>query len=369
MDLKSRTMSVSYKTPSPARHTLAPCHFKARNINANGGAVKAFGILRHGTSAELRQLELPVPKPGPFEVLVRVVCSSVNPADIRARAPSAQRVIARTFPLVLGYDVSGVVESVGKCATRFAPGDEVFGSPSLKGQGANAELVLVDERSLQPKPRDMSHAEAAALSLAGVTALECLERAQSITHARRLLIHAGAGGVGHLQLQLARALGFEVWATAGSDASVAACKRFGADKVCDYREQDFVQACRDEAGAGGMPIIMDNVGGDVFARSMDALAPLGVLVSIVPTQTPVAGQLFPKAASLVYHVMGAESLWAIDPGSQGRALGRVVQLALQHGIRAHVSHRWPVRDLALAHAQIESGRTIGKVVIDVQDGW
>jgi NADPH2:quinone reductase len=302
-------------------------------------------------------------------VLVRVVCSSVNPADIRARAPSAQRMIARTFPLVLGYDVSGVVESVGECATRFAPGDEVFGSPSLVGQGANAELVLVDERSLQPKPADLSHAEAAALSLAGVTALECLERAQRTTHARRVLIHAGAGGVGHLQVQFARALGFEVWATAGGDDSVAACRRFGADKVCDYRKQDFVQACKEEAGAGGMPIIMDNVGGDVFMRSMEALAPLGVLVSIVPTHGNVADKLFQKAASLIYHVMGAESLWAIDPGSQGRALGRVVQMALQHGIRPQVSCRWPVRELASAHAQIETGRTVGKIVIDVQDGW
>lgn len=331
--------------------------------------MKAIGIHRHGTGVELGQLELPVPKPGPHEVLIRVVCSSVNPADIRAREPSTQRVIARTFPLVLGYDVSGVVHDVGECATRFARGDEVFGSPSLRGQGSNAEFVVVDERTLHPKPSHMSHAEAAALSLAGVTALECLERARMVVQADHVLVHAGAGGVGHLQLQFARALGFEVWATAGTDASVAACKCFGAHRVYDYRQQDFVQVCKHDAGAGGMPIIMDNVGGDVFVRSMEALAPMGVLVSIVPTPVPVAEKLFPKAASLIHHVMGAASLWGIDPGSQGSALSRVVHLALQHDIRAHVSHRWPIRDLALAHAQIESGRTIGKVVIDVEGGW
>ena len=331
--------------------------------------VKAIGIHRHGTGAELSQLELPVPQPGPHEVLIRVVCSSVNPADIRAREPSARRVIARTFPLVLGYDVSGVVQDVGECATTFAPGDEVCGSATLKGQASNAEFVVVDERSLQPKPSHMSHADAAALSLAGVTALECLERALRVVQADRVLIHAGAGGVGHLQLQFARALGLEVWTTAGADASVAACERFGAHRVCDYRHQDFVQICKHESGTGGMPIIMDNVGGDVFLRSMEALAPLGVLVSIVPTPASVAEKIFPKAASLIYHVMGAASLWGIDPHSQGSALSRVLNLALTHNIRAHVSRRWPIRDLALAHAQIESGRTIGKVVIDVEGGW
>ncbi|MDH6594023.1 NADPH2:quinone reductase [Variovorax sp. TBS-050B] len=331
--------------------------------------MRAIGIHRHGTVSELQQLELPVPRPGPHEVRVRVVCSSVNPADIRARRPSAERVIERRFPLVLGYDVSGVVERVGEFVTGFAPGDEVFGSPSLTGQhGANAEQVLVDHRSLQRKPPELSHAEAAALSLAGVTALECLERALAITPARRLLVHAGAGGVGHLQLQFARALGLRAWATAGSPETIEACRRHGAERVIDYRREDFVALCREEAGPHGMPIIMDNVGGEVFTRSMEALAPLGTLVSIVPTAVPVAGQLFPKAATLVHHVMGAASMWGIEH-SQGRALGRVVEMALRHGIRPHISQRWPVRDLALAHRQIEGGHTIGKVVIDVEGGW
>lgn len=331
--------------------------------------MRAIGIHRHGTVSELQQLELPLPRPGPHEVRVRVVCSSVNPADIRARRPSAERVIARRFPLVLGYDVSGVVESVGEFVTGFEPGDAVFGSPSLNGQvGANAEQVLVDYRSLQRKPPELSHAEAAALSLAGVTALECLERALAITPARRLLVHAGAGGVGHLQLQFARALGLRAWATAGSPETIEACRRFGAERVIDYRREDFVDICREEAGPHGMPIIMDNVGGEVFTRSMEALAPLGTLVSIVPTAAPVADQLFPKAATLVHHVMGAASMWGIEH-SQGRALGRVVEMALRHGIRPHISQRWPVRDLALAHRQIEGGHTIGKVVIDVEGGW
>lgn len=309
------------------------------------------------------------PEPSSHEVLVRVVCSSVNPADIRARSPSAQRVIPRTFPLVLGYDVSGVVESVGDCVRGFAIGDAVFGSPALTGQGANAEYVLVDYRSLCHKPTSWSHAQAAALSLAGVTALECLERAAACNERRLVLVHAGAGGVGHLQIQLARALGWGVWATAGSQESIAACHRLGAERVINYRDEDFVAVCLAQAGYRGIPTIMDNVGGEVFARSVEALSPLGTLGSIVPAPHPANGGLFPKAATLIYHVMGAASLWGIDPAEQGRALSRLVGIALEHDIAPLIGYRWKVCDLAHAHQQIETGRTIGKVVVDVEGGW
>lgn len=331
--------------------------------------MKAMAIHRHGTASELVRIDLPTPHPGPHEVRVRVVCSALNPADIRAREPAAQRQIARQFPLVLGYDVSGVVDSVGECVTSFAPGDAVFGSPALGGQGANAEFVCVDHGSLQPKPDILSHAEAAALSLAGTTALECLERGLAIAPARQVLVHAGAGGVGHLQLQIARALGLCAWATAGSAQTLRACAEFGAARAIDYRSEDFVAVCREATGGAGMPLVMDNVGGPVFERSLEALAPLGTLVSIVPTPVPVAQQLFLKAATLVYHVMGAASMWAIDPAAQGRALGRLVALVRHHGVRPHVGSRWPIRELAQAHRLIEYGRTIGKIVIDVEGGW
>lgn len=280
--------------------------------------MKAMGLNRHGDASELRLLDIERPVPSSHDVLVRVVCSSVNPADIRARAPSAQRVIARTFPLVLGYDVSGVVESIGDGVQGFAVGDAVFGSPSLKGQGANAEFVLVDCRSLCHKPANWSHAQAAALSLAGVTALECLERAAACSQQRLVMVHAGAGGVGHLQIQRARALGWRVWATAGNPHSIATCRRLGAERVINYRDEDFVAVCLADAGHQGMPVIMDNVGGEIFARSMEALSPLGTLVSIVPAPHPPTHTLFSKAATLIHHVMGAASLWGVDPGAQGR---------------------------------------------------
>ena len=328
-----------------------------------------MGLERHGDASELRPLEIAQPVPSSHDVLVRVVCSSVNPADIRARAPSSQRVIARTFPLVLGYDVSGVVESIGDSVQGFQVGDAVFGSPSLRGQGANAEYVLVDFRSLYLKPASWSHAQAAAMSLAGVTALECLERAAACSERRLVLVHAGAGGVGHLQIQLARALGWRVWATAGNSDSIATCHRLGVERVINYREEDFVAVCLADAGYQGMPTIMDNVGAEVFAQSMEALSPLGTLVSIVPAPHPGSNVLFAKAATLIHHVMGAASLWGVDPAAQGHALSRLVGLALEHDIAPMINSRWRICELAHAHRQIETGRTIGKVVVDVEDGW
>lgn len=331
--------------------------------------MKAMGIERHGDASELRPMEIDKPVPLEHEVLVRVVCSSVNPADIRARSSSPQRLIVRSFPLVLGYDVSGIVEGVGEGVTGFAPGDAVFGSPSLKGQGANAEYVVIDHRSLCHKPETWSHAKAAAISLAGVTALECLERAAACSTQRMVLVHAGAGGVGHLQIQLARALGWRVWATAGSPDSVATCHRLGAERVINYRHEDFAEVCLTQAGYQGIPTIMDNVGGDVFAQSIAALSPLGTLVSIVPAVQPVYGGLFTKAAMVIHHVMGAASLWGIEPAAQGCALSRLVGIAVENDIEPMIGYRWKVRDLAHAHRQIETGRTVGKAVVDVEDGW
>ncbi|WP_437730404.1 quinone oxidoreductase family protein [Sorangium sp. So ce1335] len=333
--------------------------------------MKAIGIHRHGDASQLVRLELPEPEPGPHQVRVRVIASSVNPADIRARsvAPGPRR-IERRFPVVLGYDVSGTVDAVGPGVDGLAVGDEVFGSPSLFGQGANAELVVVDSRTLARKPAALSHEQAACLSLAGVTAWECLARAQPAAGAT-VLVTAGAGGVGHLQVQLARHLGLRVVATASRPESTALCRELGAAVVLDHAAQDVGQACRDLTGGAGVAAAFDNAGGRALDQALDAVAPLGAVVSIVPTPAPVPveDRLFMKAASLVYHVMGAASIWRIDPHAQGRALAAVAALAAQGHVRPVIAASHPVRELALAHRAIESGRTIGKIAIRVADGW
>ncbi|KYF82788.1 hypothetical protein BE11_23175 [Sorangium cellulosum] len=331
--------------------------------------MKAIGIHRHGDASQLGRLELPAPEPGPHQVRVRVIASSVNPADVRARsaAPGPRR-IERQFPVVLGYDVSGTVDAVGPGVDDLAVGDEVFGSPSLFGQGANAELVVVDGRTLARKPAALSHEQAACLSLAGVTAWECLARAQPAAGAT-VLITAGAGGVGHLEVQLARHLGLRVVATASRPGSIALCRELGASVVLDHATQDVGQACRDLTGGAGVAAAFDNAGGSALDQALDAVAPMGTVVSIVPTPAPVADRLFMKAASLVYHVMGAASIWRLDPHAQGRSLAAVAALAAQGHVRPVVAASYPVRELAQAHRAIESGRTTGKIAIRVADGW
>ncbi|MGK4005764.1 NADP-dependent oxidoreductase [Sorangium sp. So ce1036] len=331
--------------------------------------MKAIGIHRHGDASQLAPLELPEPTPGPHQVRVRVVASSVNPADIRARSPApGPRRIERRFPLVLGYDVSGTVDAIGPGVEALAVGDDVFGSPSLFGQGANAELVVVDSRTIARKPAALSHEQAACLSLAGVTAWECLARARPAAGAT-VLITAGAGGVGHLMLQLARHLGLRAVATASRPESTALCRALGAAVVLDHAAQDVGQACRDLTGGAGVAAAFDNAGGSALDQALDAVAPMGTVVSIVPTPAPVADRLFMKAASLVYHVMGAASIWRLDPHAQGRALAAVAALAEQGHVRPVVGASYPVRELAQAHRAIESGRTVGKIAIRVADGW
>ncbi|WP_437708490.1 NADP-dependent oxidoreductase [Sorangium sp. So ce448] len=331
--------------------------------------MKAIGIHHHGDASQLVPLELPDPAPGPHQVRVRVIASSVNPADIRARsaAPGPRR-IERQFPLVLGYDVSGIVDAVGPGVDDLAVGDEVFGSPSLFGQGANAERVVADSRTLARKPAALSHEQAACLSLAGVTAWECLSRARPALGAA-VLVTAGAGGVGHLQLQLARHLGLRVVATASRPESTALCRDLGAAVVLDHTTQDVGQACRDLTGGAGVAVAFDNAGGRALDQALDAVAPMGTVVSIVPTPAPVADRLFMKAASLIYHVMGAATIWRLDPHAQGRALAAVAELAAQGHVRPIVSASYPVRELSQAHRAIESGRTIGKIAIRVAEGW
>ncbi|UEX78198.1 quinone oxidoreductase family protein [Spiribacter halobius] len=327
-----------------------------------------MGILRHGGVQELRHLELEKPEPGVGEVRVRVVCSAMNPADIRAREPSPARRIPRSFPLVTGYDVAGEVDAIGPGVSDLQIGDPVHGSPDLLRQGAHAEYVIVDHRRLRKIPSGWSWEMAAALPLAGVTALECLERARQTVAAERVLIHAGAGGVGHLQIQLARAMGLEVWTTAGRDESVALCSQLGARRVIDYRHASFVAACREALPP--LRIIFDNVGGACFEDSLEAIGPMGVLVSIVPTPSQqIAERLFLKAATVTHHVMGAATFTGIDPDAQGLALQRLVTLAESRAVAPHVSAVYRVRDLARAHEHLERGRTLGKVVIRVADGW
>lgn len=327
--------------------------------------MRAMVIHQHGGPEQLQSEERPMPQPGDDDLLVEVYATSVNPVDTKIRHGGGA---PRKFPLTLGFDASGVVTACGARVRGFAPGDEVFGCPHLFKDGANAEYVLLDHRVAARKPTSVDHATAAALPLVGITAWEALHDRARIDAGQTVLIHAGAGGVGHVAVQLARLAGCRVVTTAGRPESIAFCRDvLHADEVIDYRQTDFVARVQALSGGRGFPIVFDTVGGDVFRRSIDCVAPLGHLVTILGDHAgDRASTLLYRSITVHHEFMGARLAYDVDPGHQGAilaSLGRLVDAGL---LRPHVSVRLPLSEVAEAHRRSETGRTIGKVAVLVR---
>lgn len=272
------------------------------------------------------------------------------------------------MPLVLGYDASGVVVSCGSRVQGFKPGDEVFGCPSLFGQGAYAEYALLDARAAAHKPQRVDHATAAVLPLVSLTAWEALHERARIAAGQTLLIHGGSGGVGHIAVQLARLHGCRVWTTAGRPESIAFCREtLGADEVIDYRNQDFVERVQELTGGYGLPVVFDTVGDDTFRRSIDCVAPFGQLVTILGSDPgDRGGTLLYRSITVHYEFMGARVAYGAAPERQGAILRSVALLVERNALRPHVSARFPLDRVAEGQRQVETGHTLGKVSITIR---
>ncbi|ACU73434.1 Alcohol dehydrogenase GroES domain protein [Catenulispora acidiphila DSM 44928] len=299
-----------------------------------------------GDPTVLHAVEVPVPALLPSEVLVRVHATGVNPVDAMVR--SGAFAMLGQPPFVLGWDVSGVVEETVPGVTRFEVGDEVYGMPFFPRAGnAYAEYVAVPSRQLARKPAAIDHDHAAALPLAGLTAWQALVDAAGVSEGDKILIHAGGGGVGHLAVQIAKARGAHVVATA-SAAKHDFVLGLGADEVIDYRAVDITEAIK------GMDVVLDTVGGAVGRQSIEVLRPGGLLLTIVDRMdrelraaTIDAGRRF-AGITVEPDYVGLEALAAlVDAGK----------------LRPYVEHAIPLDDAAKAHELIESGRTQGKIVL------
>ncbi|HTA20952.1 MAG TPA: zinc-binding dehydrogenase [Polyangia bacterium] len=324
--------------------------------------MRAIVMREHGGPEVLRPEELPVPTPGRYQLLVRVHATSVNPVDTKVRRGGGA---ARAFPIVLGYDASGVVAARGPDVEGWSDQDEVFGCPNLFGPGANAEYVLLDARAAAKKPATLEHAAAACLPLVSLTAWEALHDRARLQPGQTVLIHAGAGGVGHVAIQLARLHGCRVITTAGRAASIAFCRDvLGADEVIDYHSVDFAARCEDLTGGRGVDVVLDTVGDETFRRSIDCVAPGGQLVTILAaTPGDRAPILLYRSVSVHYEFMGARVANDLDPGHQGRILTSIARLVDRGLLRVHVGARFPLDQVGDAHHQIETGRTIGKLAV------
>ncbi len=322
----------------------------------------------HGGPDVLRLEEIPEPELRETDVLVEVHATSVNPVDTKVR----QRSGSRQFPIVLGYDVSGVVVKCGPRAKQWHPGDEIFATANLFRNGANADYVALDARSAARKPRSVDHVTAAALPLVSQTAWEALHLRARIHPGNTVLIHAGAGGVGHIAVQLAKLHGCRVITTAGRPESIAFCRDvLGADEVIDYRSTNVVERIMEMTSGKGLPVIFDTVGGDVFVQSIDCAAVNGQVVTILGATASTAdrGQsLLYRNVTIHYEFMGIPTAYEIEPERPGEMLSGIARLVDAGLLKPKVSHVFPLERVADGHRQVETSRTIGKVGVVVRGG-
>ncbi|MCS3505369.1 zinc-dependent alcohol dehydrogenase family protein [Achromobacter sp. JUb104] len=313
--------------------------------------LKSFG----GPEAfELRDVPKPVPQTG--QVLVRVHATSINPLDYQVRRGDYPDLVP--LPAITGHDVSGVIEAVGPGVTAFAPGDEVWYTPQIfDGPGSYAEYHVAAESIVGKKPPSLSHLEAASLTLVGGTAWEALVVRAGLRVGESILIHGGAGGVGHVAIQLAKAVGARVFTTA-REANFEFARRMGADVVIDYEKEDYADAVMRETGGRGVDVVFDTIGGDTLSRSADVLAQLGRVVSIVDIAQPQnLLQAWGKNAS--YHFVFTRQ-------HRGK-LDELSALIERGQLRPHVGAVYPLADIAQAHARLETPNNglQGKIAIAV----
>jgi NADPH:quinone reductase-like Zn-dependent oxidoreductase len=299
-----------------------------------------------GGPSVLELAEVERPEPIPSEVLVRIRASGVNPIDAMAR--SGALAILGPPPFVLGWDISGVVEEVVPGVTRFQVGDEVYGMPFFPRQaGGYAEYLAVPSRQLARKPDRVDHVHAAALPLVGLTAWHSLVDVAKVEAGQRVLVHAGAGGVGHLAIQIAAACGAHVITTA-SASKHEYLMSIGADEVIDYRAVDFTDVVH------GIDVVLDSVGRGYGERSLETLRTGGLLITVVE-RTNAALRSKAKLAGMRFAGV------TVEPDYVG--LEALADLVDAGRLYPHVEHTLPLAEVARSHELIESGRTTGKIVL------
>jgi NADPH:quinone reductase-like Zn-dependent oxidoreductase len=284
-------------------------------------------------------------------VLIRVHATSVNPFDCAVRAGYMSAYMNYTLPLILGTDVSGTIEAVGAGVTEFAPGDSVYARAGVTRDGANAEYVLAPATDVAAKPRSLDHIHAAALPHVTLTAWQALIELAGLTSGQTVLIHAAAGGVGHVAVQMAKWRGAKVIGTASLNLEYL--RELKVDQAIDYSTTPFESA---DGYKGHVDVVLDTIGGDTQERSWQVLRPGGILVSTVqaPSQETAAAH-------------GVRQAMVFSSPPIGKTLTEVAALVDAGKIKPHVSEVFPLSDAAKVHGMIEGKHTRGKLVLQVAD--
>ncbi|MBT1685903.1 NADP-dependent oxidoreductase [Dawidia soli] len=313
--------------------------------------MKAIILKAPGGIEQLQYTELPEPAVGESDVLVQVKAISLNPVDVKTRAgKGVYSRLKELSPIILGWDIAGVVTAVGSKVTTLRPGDAVFGMINFPGHGqAYAEYVVAPAHHLAHKPANISFEEAAAATLAMLTAWQAMAHHPQAGPGKRVLIHAAAGGVGHFAVQLAKHRSAYVIGTS-SAANKDFVSSLGADEHIDYRAQPFEQV------AGPVDFVLDTLGGDNIDRSLTIVRRGGAIISIPSGLSEAVVQ---KAKD-----KGVDGSFMLVQ-SNGPDMEAIAALLAAGTVKAHVSHVFAFNDMGAAHLQVETGRTVGKVVVRV----
>ena len=310
--------------------------------------MKAVRIHAYGGLDVLAYEDAPMPAIAADEVLIRVHAAGVNPVDWKIREGYLQGFIDYDLPLILGWDVSGVVEAVGASVTTFKTGDEVYSRPAIERDGAYAEYMAVKASEVAFKPKTVDHVHAAAVPLAGITAWHCLFEAAGLTAGQRVLIHAASGGVGSYAVQFAHWKGAYVIGTASSRNRDFVLE-LGANEVIDYQTTRFEEAVE------SVDVVFDTLGGEVQERSWQVVKQGGILVSVV---SPPSEE---KAAAHQCH----SAYVFIQPRADW--LTEMAQLIDAGQVKPIVETVLPLNQVAEAHKLSQSGHTRGKIVLQVKE--
>jgi len=333
--------------------------------------MKAVLLTAAGGTENLKIAEVPIPPlPSSEHLQVKLHAAGVNPVDYKMRQRGG--FFPDKLPVILGCDGAGIVTAIGNAVTRFKIGDEVYffnGGIGTNEPGNDAEYTTIHQEYATLKPKNWSMIEAAALPLVWITAWESLVDRAQLQAGQTVLIHAGAGGVGHVAIQLAKSLGAKVAVTVSHSEKADFARSLGADQCINYAQTDFVQATLDWTQGQGVDVLYDTVGGDVFCRSFAATRIYGRVVSLLEKACDGEAIKIAKVRnlSLIFELMLTPMLLGIHSAriAQRQMLEEATRKAEAGQLRVKVSHVLPLTEVAEAHRLIEAGHTVGKIVLTI----
>ncbi|MGM8898340.1 MULTISPECIES: zinc-dependent alcohol dehydrogenase family protein [unclassified Psychrobacter] len=328
--------------------------------------MKAMILNEYGDNAKFQLDELPQPDAKAGHVVVRVAATSVNTVDTMIHHMGNDLPFSPDLPAVLGMDFAGTIETVGEDVTDFAPGDEVYGCAGGLAdlQGTLAEFMLADAKLIAQKPKSLSMREAAALPLVGITAFEGLQRAGTGA-GHKVLVHGGAGGVGHVAVQLAKHFGADVYSTVSNEKQMAVIEGYGATAI-NYKTEDVVDYVEKYTDGAGFDIVFDSVGGENLTKSFEAAVLNGQVVTTVSMLELDLTPVHFKGLSLHVVFMLIPMLQNYKREDHGAALAKLAKIVDMGALKPLLDEtQFDLKEVGKAYDRLTSGQAIGKVVVEV----